>query len=112
MAAPAIAPPESLVALVERFDPAVFDAPSGRALVRLVVRGAGAWDVDVSSRGTAKLGRARPEERPDAQITADPAAWRQVARDLSGGLAAHRAGRLTVRRHVHIGVGFLAATSV
>src|SRR5919198_1802515 len=105
------APPDSLTALVERFDASVFDAPSGRARIRLVVRGAGSWDVEVSPRGRATLVAAQTEHRPDAEITADALAWRQVGRDLAGGLAAHRAGRLTVRRDMHIGVGFLAATS-
>src|SRR5207244_4356889 len=47
----------------------------------------------------------------DAEITADARAWHSVARDLAGGLDAHRAGRLVVRRDMHLGVGFLAATS-
>jgi pimeloyl-ACP methyl ester carboxylesterase len=101
-------PPDSLVALVERFDPDVFDAPTGRARVRLVVRGQGEWDVTIRPP-EARLKEARSDRRPDAVVSADPHAWRRVASDLAGGMAEHAAGRLTVRHDLHIGVGFLAA---
>jgi pimeloyl-ACP methyl ester carboxylesterase len=104
------APPDSLSALVERFDPSVFDAPAGRARIRLRVKGGGEWDVVV--RGTrARLSEASGDRRPDAEITADARAWRELAQDLAGGMEVYRAGRLAVRRDLHIGVGFLAATA-
>src|SRR5215210_2224950 len=37
--------------------------------------------------------------------------WAKVASDLKGGMQAYRAGRLAVRRNLHLGVGFLAATN-
>jgi len=104
------AAPESLVALVERFDPSVFDAPGGRARVRLRVKGAGEWDAEVS-RSRARLREAAADRRPDAEIRADARAWRGVAADLAGGMDVYRAGRLSVRRDLHLGVGFLAATA-
>ncbi len=44
-------------------------------------------------------------------LRADTATWRHVTADLRGGMDAYRAGRLTVRRNLHLGVGLLAATS-
>lgn len=103
-------PPDSLLELVERFDPSVFDAPAGHARVRLAMKDGQAWDAVI--RGdSVKLEPASEDERADAVITADQRAWRSVASDLAGGLDAHRAGRLVVRRDMHLGVGFLAATS-
>ena len=43
-------PPESLEALVVRFDPSVFDAPRGSARIRLVVKGRGRWDAEVRGK--------------------------------------------------------------
>ena len=51
------------------------------------------------------------EIEPDALLTADPGAWDAIARDVRGGMDAFRGGRLRVRRNLHLGVGFLAATS-
>jgi pimeloyl-ACP methyl ester carboxylesterase len=48
---------------------------------------------------------------PDATLSADPDTWDRIAADLRGGMDAYRAGRLTVRHNLHLGVGFLAATS-
>src|SRR6185369_1438284 len=80
--------PATLRPLVERFDPSGFDAPAGEARIRLVVDGEGEWDV-----------------------LADPATWHDIAADLRGGMEAYRSGRLVVRHNLHLGVGFLAATS-
>jgi pimeloyl-ACP methyl ester carboxylesterase/putative sterol carrier protein len=103
-------PPESLSALVERFDPSVFDAPAGHARIRLRIRGDGEWDAVV--RGDdAQLREAKPDRRADAEITADARAWREIATGLRGGMEIFRAGRLVVRRDLHVGVGFLAATA-
>ncbi|MBV8431375.1 MAG: alpha/beta fold hydrolase [Solirubrobacterales bacterium] len=94
--------------LVERFDPEVFDV--GRPEVRIRIEGAGPEDQDVVIQdGQARLERA--SGTPDAELAADEETWETVARDLRGGMAAFRAGRLRVRRDLHLGVGFLAATA-
>jgi pimeloyl-ACP methyl ester carboxylesterase len=95
--------------LVERFAPTAFDAPGGRARIRLVVTGVGAWDAVVTGGDVtlATAGR-RP---PDALLEADAETWARIGRDVRGGMAAFRAGRLKVRRNMHLGVGFLAATA-
>jgi pimeloyl-ACP methyl ester carboxylesterase len=48
---------------------------------------------------------------PDATLTADAATWRQIAADVRGGMSAFRRGKLRIRGSLHLGVGFLAATS-
>jgi pimeloyl-ACP methyl ester carboxylesterase len=103
-------PPPALVTLVGRFDPEVFSVGGGRARVRLAGPGIGSWDVLVHADAVT-LERADPERRPDAVIEADGPTWLSLARDLSGGMEAFRAGRLTVRHDLHLGVGFLAATA-
>lgn len=99
-------PPKSVAALVDRFDPEVFDAPGGRARIRLTVEGEGEWDAVIHG---AAIALREPRGEPHATISAAPAAWKRVASDLAGGLAEHSSGRLAVRRNMHIGVGFLAA---
>jgi pimeloyl-ACP methyl ester carboxylesterase len=37
--------------------------------------------------------------------------WERIARDVRGGMDAFRAGRLSVRQNLHLGVGLLAATA-
>lgn len=101
-------PPASLAALVERFDASVFDAPSGRARIRLTVLRYGEWDA-LFSGDRVHLEQPRDRE-PDAILSADLATWNEIAADLGGVMDAYRAGRLTVRRNLHLGVGFLAAT--
>ncbi len=99
----------SLQSLVDRFDPAVFDAPQGRAVLRLRVEGEG--DRDATFDGTRlELGPAG-SGRPDARLSADAATWRRMADDVRGGMEAFRRGRLKLRDDLHLGVGFLAATS-
>jgi pimeloyl-ACP methyl ester carboxylesterase len=102
------APPRSLQALAGRFDRAAFEPDGGRARVRLAVVGKDAWDA-VLDGGSARLVRAKGHA--DATLMADAQTWRAIAEDVRGGMAAYRAGRLTVRRNLHLGVGFLAATS-
>src|SRR4051794_17482240 len=102
-------PPESLQALVDRFDRAAFDMPKGRARVRLCLD-EHAWDLEVK-RGRHRFIDARNDRNADAEIRADRATWDRAANDLQGGMAAFRAGRLTIRKNLHLGVGFLAATS-
>ena len=105
----AVAPPAGIEALVERFDPDVIDVPRERARIRLEVAGEGAWDALVEA-GRLRLVPAAPEQ-PDALLRADADGWRRVAEDVRGGLGAFRAGRLEIRYSMHLGVGFLAATS-
>ena len=105
---PRSAPP-SLVALVDRFDHAAFDLPGARAVIRVEVPGGEQWDVIVE-RGRVRLG---PPGRgqPDAVLSADAGTWDEIASDVARGMDAFRRGRLHVRRNLHLGVGFLAATS-
>jgi pimeloyl-ACP methyl ester carboxylesterase len=102
-------PPDGLTALVERFDPSVFDAPGGRARIRLRVKGGDAWDAIVRGEGL-RLEEARGD-RPTAEITADRRAWSEMGDGLSNGMDLFRARRILVRRDLHVGVGFLAATA-
>jgi pimeloyl-ACP methyl ester carboxylesterase len=106
--APRQAPP-SLVALVERFDHGAFDLPGNRAVIRVAVTGGEDWDVVVEPervRLAAAGGR-----QPDALLSADADTWQDIASDVARGMDAFRRGRLRVRRNLHLGVGFLAATS-
>ena len=103
-------PPAALETLTARFDPSTIDLPRRGARVRLGVTGRGEWDALVSSAG-ARLERAGDRPDADATVTADAATWNSVARDLRGGMGAFRAGRLSIRRNLNLGVGFLAATS-
>jgi pimeloyl-ACP methyl ester carboxylesterase len=101
--------PESLDTLVARFDPGSFDLPRRGARVRLSVAGHGAWDALISPAG-ARLEPARNGSETDALLAADAATWERIAGDLRAGMEAFRARRLSVRRNLHAGVGFLAAT--
>ncbi|HEX8076088.1 MAG TPA: alpha/beta fold hydrolase [Thermoleophilaceae bacterium] len=103
------APPESLVALVERFEPDVFDAPGGRARIRLATRGRGVWDADVN-RSRVRLQPAGGE-RVHAEITADGRALDDLSEGLAAGMDAFRRGRISLRGNTHAGLSFLAAVS-
>jgi pimeloyl-ACP methyl ester carboxylesterase len=100
--------------LVGRFDPDVFDARRTVTRIRLTIgasspEGEGqSWDA-VLVDGAARIERSTG--RPDAVLAADPAPWRRFAADVREGMEAYRAGRLSIRRNMHAGVGFLAATS-
>jgi pimeloyl-ACP methyl ester carboxylesterase len=94
--------------LVGRYDRAVFAPQSGGARVRLAVAGSDTLDV-LLDRGAARLAKAGGEA--DATLTADSPTWAAIADEPGGGMRAFRSGRLEVRRNLHIGVGFLAATS-
>src|SRR5215203_5381336 len=100
--------PDVLRTLADRFDPAAFDSPRGRALLRLRVEGEGDWDA--LADGHLEL-RPAGAEKPDARLSADAATWRRMGEDVRGGMEAFRRGRLTLRDDLHLGVGFLAATS-
>jgi pimeloyl-ACP methyl ester carboxylesterase len=102
------AAPSFIQTLVGRFDLSVFDARRRRTRIRLAVSDDGIWDVVVAD-GAASV--VTPDGRPDAVLTADADTWRQIAVDLSRGMDSFRSGRLSVRRNLHVGVGFLAATS-
>jgi pimeloyl-ACP methyl ester carboxylesterase len=100
---------DAISTLVERFDPEVIDVPGGRARIRLASSDGEAWDA-VIYRDRIRLEPAT-EEEPSALLEADAATWQAVASDLRGGMAAFRKGRLKIRHNLHLGVGFLAATS-
>jgi pimeloyl-ACP methyl ester carboxylesterase len=103
------APPAALRTLSERFDPEVIDVPSGSAAIRLTVRDESEWDASISPEGIDL----RPAEGSgyDARLSADASTWQRIADDLRGGMSAFHEGSLHVRRNLHLGVGFLAATS-
>ena len=101
-------PPRALRTLVGRYDHAVFEPHRGRARVRLAVARGGEWDA-VLDRGVVSI--ARPSGNPDATLTADAETWAAIVNDINAGMRAFQAGRLVVRRNLHLGVGFLAATS-
>ncbi len=101
--------PDVLQTLAERFDATAFDAPSGSATLRLRVIGEGDWDAIV--RGAAMELAPAAGGRPDARLAADAATWRRIADDVRGGMEAFSRGRLKIRDDLHLGVGFLAATS-
>ncbi len=103
-------PPKALTTLVERFDIAALDPPPAEARVRLKVPDVGAWDVVVRGRRKPVL-EPRSNRRASAVLSADRSSWNAIARDVRGGMRAFQAGRLTIRYDLHIGVGFLAATS-
>jgi pimeloyl-ACP methyl ester carboxylesterase len=102
--------PSGIEALAERYDPDVIDVPGGRALVRLRVRGGEDWDARITGR-RLRVVRAREANEPDAVIAADPMTWMRVAADVRGGMQAFQRGKLRIRGSLHLGVGFLAATS-
>jgi pimeloyl-ACP methyl ester carboxylesterase len=99
----------ALEKLVERYDPEILPLERSDVRVRLAITGDGSWDAVLNPDG-ARLERANGE-RPDAQLAADPKTWERIAADVRGGMDAFRARKLSVRRDLHLGVGFLAATS-
>ena len=105
-----MAPPEAIAALADRFDPDVIDVPRGRARVRLEVADGQSSDVLIAGR-RLRLVSEKEGAEPDAVLTANAATWERIAADLRGGMDAFRAGKLRIRGSLHVGVGFLAATS-
>ena len=99
--------PLALDALIDRYDAEVIDLVDGPARIRLACP-EGEWDA-VLVDGRARLEAAAGE--PDALISASDEAWRRIALDVGGGLAAFKTGDLRMRRNLHLGIGFLAATS-
>jgi pimeloyl-ACP methyl ester carboxylesterase len=103
-------PPETspIKQLVGRFDPAVFDV--GRAEARILIQGAETEPrLVVLEDGQVRL--EAPDGRIDAELVADRDTWGSIAHDLRDGMAAFRSGRLRIRRDLHLGLGFLAATA-
>ncbi len=100
--------PDAIRTLVGRYDPTVFDAPRRRTRVRLAVRDGDAWDVVLSEDGAEM---APADATPDALLTADAGTWGKLASDTRAGMDAYDSGRLRVRRNLHVGVGFIAATN-
>lgn len=100
----------SLAELVSRFAPGDIDVPGGSARIRLDAGPAGAGDVVIED-GHARLEPAAPSDSADALLSAGPDTWEAIARDVTAGMAAFKSGRLEVRRNLHLGVGFLAATT-
>jgi pimeloyl-ACP methyl ester carboxylesterase len=99
--------PAALRTLVGRYDADVLPLERDRVRVRLVA-GGDAWDAVLTNR-SAQLEEAAGDA--DATLTADEATWERIASDVRGGMDAFRKRKLTVRRDLHLGVGFLAATS-
>jgi pimeloyl-ACP methyl ester carboxylesterase len=99
---------EAIEQLVARYDPALFDIGRPEARLRIEGFGPDAHDVVIED-GRARVEPPRPD--PDAELIADEKTWQAIVRDLREGMAAFRAGRLRVRRDLHLGVGFLAATT-
>jgi pimeloyl-ACP methyl ester carboxylesterase len=100
--------PDYIRTLVDRFDPSVFDARKRRLRLRLVVRGEGEWDALIEGDAAKISSSTGPA---DALLSADATTWRDLTRDVRGGMDAFRSGRLAVRRNLHAGIGFLVATS-
>ena len=96
--------------LAGRFDATAFDAPTGAARIRLAIRDGESLD-GVVTGDRFDLEPTPEGVRADAILIADPPTWRRIAADVRGGMEAFRAGRLTIKRNLHLGVGFLAATS-
>ncbi|HTU79923.1 MAG TPA: alpha/beta fold hydrolase [Solirubrobacteraceae bacterium] len=101
-------PPRTLQTLTDRFDGELLQPRARRARVRLALRDGDAWDAVLEERA-ATLVPAKGEA--DATLTADARTWARIAADIRGGMDAYRSGRLAVRHNLHLGVGFLAATS-
>jgi pimeloyl-ACP methyl ester carboxylesterase len=99
----------ALQRLVDRYDPEILPIERSDVRVRLSITGDGAWDAVLDPDG-ARLEKAS-SERADAELQADPTTWERIAADVRGGMDAFRARKLSVRRDLHLGVGFLAATS-
>jgi len=102
--------PDSLRILLQRYDPSALDVPGREARIRLCVSEDGEWDLIVR-RNEAEIRAAQSRRAADAALSADRATWMSIANDVRGGMDAFRNGTLTVRHNLHLGVGFLAATS-
>jgi pimeloyl-ACP methyl ester carboxylesterase len=104
------APADGIASLAERFDADAMHVPGGRARIRLAVTSGRACDALIAGR-RLRLHEADEGTDPDCILSANAATWRRIADDVRGGMEAFRAGRLRIRGNLHLGVGFLAATS-
>ena len=102
-------PPEPILRLIERFDPEVLHIPGGSACLRLAIEDGERWDVMLTDAG-ATFRRARGDSF-DAELIAPLETWQAIADDVGFGMTAFSDSALSVRRNLHLGVGFLAATS-
>ncbi len=100
--------PGPLGTLVDRYDPTVLQELGRRVRVGLIAADHGAWQVLLDG-GRARIQPA--DGRPDAMITASMGTWKQLAAEQASGIDAYLAGKLSVRRNLHLGVGLLAATA-
>ena len=66
---------------------------------------------DVSIRGDSVWIRPPRDGRADTLIEADERVWQELAKDAGAGLEAFGTGKLRMRGNLHVGVGFLSATS-
>lgn len=107
---PAAATDDALQTLVGRFDHEVIDVPGGRARIRIEVTDGEDLDVEIEMP-EARISSPGWRSGPDAVLTADSETWALLSADVRAGMTAFRAGRLQVRKNLHLGVGFLAATS-
>src|SRR5215218_6686796 len=99
---------DAIHTLAERFRAGDMDVPGGSARIRLGVSDGTDFDAVISM---ADLTLEPTGGRPDAILRADSETWASIAEDVTGGMSAFRRGRLEVRRNLHLGIGFLAATS-
>jgi pimeloyl-ACP methyl ester carboxylesterase len=104
------APADGIASLAERFDAGAMHVPGGRARIRLAVTGGRSCDALITGR-RLRLHDADHGAEPDCVLSADAASWRRIAADVRGGMEAFRAEKLRIRGSLHLGVGFLAATS-
>ena len=100
--------PRVFQTLAERYDSAVFEPSGGPRRVRLTVGEDASWDALLVDGGAHVLPAAGDA---DATLTADARTWGAIAEDGRAGMRAYLSGRLEIRRNLHLGVGFLAATS-
>ena len=105
-----ITPDDALIELADRYDSGVIELPRGGARVRLEVVGGSSCDA-VANGSKLQLRSVDESAEPDAVLSASSATWGRIAADVRGGMDAFRAGRLRIRGSLHVGVGFLAATS-
>ncbi len=102
------AAPAWLRTIVGRYDPGVLDEAARTLRVALKVDGRDAWEVALAGDSASIIS---PTGRPDAIIAAEESTWMRIVAQPTAALGAYLSGRLSVRRNLHVGVGFLAATS-
>ncbi len=100
--------PRVFQTLAERYDSAVFEPSDAPRRVRLTVGEEASWDALLSDGGAHILPAVGAA---DATLAADARTWAAIAEDGRAAMRAYLSGRLEIRRNLHLGVGFLAATS-